>query len=59
MGLLYFYLIKDSETGRANGWRGVFWWGNLRQRDHLENLGVGGSIIVKLTFKKNVERGLD
>ena len=22
-----------------------FWWGNLRERDHLEDLGVDGRII--------------
>jgi len=29
-----------------------FWWGNLRERDHLEDLGVGGNIALKLIFKK-------
>ena len=24
-----------------------FWWGNLRERDHLEDPGIGGSIIVR------------
>jgi hypothetical protein len=24
-----------------------FWWGNLRGRDHLEDLGLGGRKIVK------------
>ena len=28
-----------------------FWWGDLLERDHLENLGVCGMIILKLTFK--------
>jgi hypothetical protein len=28
-----------------------FWWGNLRERDHLEDLGVHG-IIFKRIFKK-------
>jgi hypothetical protein len=23
------------------------WWRNLKERDHLENLGVGGRIILK------------
>jgi hypothetical protein len=22
-----------------------FWWGNVRESDHLENLGIGGRII--------------
>jgi len=29
-----------------------FWWGGLRERVHLEDLGVGGRIILKLVFKK-------
>jgi hypothetical protein len=28
------------------------WWGEVRERDHLEDLGVDGSIILKLIFKK-------
>jgi hypothetical protein len=35
-------------------------WGNLREKDHLGDLGVDGEIILKLTFKKlNVRYGLD
>jgi len=30
-------------------WTG-FWWGNLRERDHLEIIGVDGRIILKWTF---------
>jgi hypothetical protein len=29
-----------------------FWWGNLRKRDHLEDQGVYGRIILKWIFKK-------
>ena len=29
-----------------------FWWGNLSERDHLENLGLDGRLILKWIFKK-------
>jgi len=29
-----------------------FWWGNLRKRDHLENPGVDGRIILRWVFRK-------
>jgi len=33
-------------------WETGFWWGNLRERNHLEDLGVDGKIILKCIFKK-------
>jgi len=29
-----------------------FWWGNLRERDHLGNLGVDGRIILRWIFRE-------
>jgi hypothetical protein len=29
-----------------------FWWGDLRERDHLEDLGIDWGIILKRIFKK-------
>jgi hypothetical protein len=29
-----------------------FWWGNLRERDHLGDPGLGERIILKWIFKK-------
>jgi hypothetical protein len=41
--------------GREEVYTG-FWWGNLRERGHLEDTGVDGTIILKWIFRKgNVE----
>jgi len=29
-----------------------FWWGNLRERHHLEDPGIGGRIILRWIFTK-------
>jgi len=37
--------------GACSAYRGEvytgFWWGNLKKRDHLGGLGIGGGIILK------------
>jgi len=30
----------------------AFWWGNMKERDHLEDLGVDGRIILRWNFRK-------
>jgi hypothetical protein len=30
-----------------------FWWGELKERDHLKDKSVGGRIILKWVLKKN------
>ena len=30
----------------------AFWWGNLRERDHLGDLGADGRIILRWIFRK-------
>jgi len=29
----------------------IFWWANLRDRDHMEDTGIDGMIILKCTSK--------
>jgi len=51
--------IEKNEMGRtcsAYGGKGEaytgLWWGNLRERDHLGDLGVDGRIILRWIFRK-------
>jgi len=43
--------IKKSEVGKMHGmmgqggWHTEFWWGNFRERDQLEDLGLDCKII--------------
>jgi len=37
--------------GRAEAYTG-FWWEILREKDHLENPGVEGKIILRWIFRK-------
>jgi len=45
--------IEKNELGRGIGdaFTG-FWWGNLRERDHLGDPGVDGRIILRWIFRK-------
>jgi hypothetical protein len=36
-----------------------FWWGNPKERDRLEDLGVSGRIILKCMLNILVRYGLD
>jgi hypothetical protein len=33
-------------------WETGFWWGDLRESEHLEYLGVDGKIILNVIFQK-------
>jgi len=41
--------------GREEVYKEV-WWGNLRERDHLEDPGIDGRIILRWIFRKWDER---
>jgi hypothetical protein len=34
-----------------------FWWGNVKERDHLEDQGVDRRVILKWIFRKWDEKG--
>jgi len=41
-----------STYGEEGGAYKGFWWGNLRERDHLENSDIDGRIMLRWVFKK-------
>ena len=51
-----------GHVARTGERRSVYrvWWGNLRKRDHLEDPGIDGKIILRWIFRKwDVGYGLD
>jgi hypothetical protein len=55
--------MKKTQMGRTcrtcggeEGHTG-FWWGNLRERDHLEDPGIDGMIILNWIFEKWLGEG--
>jgi hypothetical protein len=40
-----------SSDGEGEACTGI-WWGNLRERDHWEDPGVDGKIILRLIIRK-------
>jgi len=37
----------------------AFWWGNLKGRDHLEDPGIDGRIILRWIFRKWAGRAMN
>jgi len=51
--------IEKNELGRGEAYT-RFCWGNLRERDQLEDPGIDGRIILRWIFRKwGVGHGLD
>jgi hypothetical protein len=45
------YCTSSHVRGKVEANTG-FWWGNLRERDHLENPEVNGRVILRWIFRK-------
>ena len=52
---------RAGHVACVGDWRGHtdFWWGDLRESCHLEDIGIDESIILKLIFKKWNQEGMD
>jgi hypothetical protein len=49
---------RSTYGGRGEVYAG-FWWGNLRGRNHLEDRGVDGRIILRWIIRKVVCGSMD
>jgi hypothetical protein len=52
--------MKEGEKGEACDMHGIkkcngFWWGNTKEKEHLEELSVGGRIVLKETGWQDVD----
>jgi hypothetical protein len=57
-------LVEKNEMGGACSTYGGeaytgFWWGNLKERDHKEDLGADGTIILSWIFRMWDRLGMD
>ena len=57
ISFLLLYIIEKNEVGGAcSTYEGEvyagFWWGSLREGDHLEDPSVDGRIILRSIFRK-------
>jgi hypothetical protein len=48
----YIRVIKSRIRWAGHAARTGFCWGNLRERDHLEEPGINGRIILRWIFRK-------
>jgi len=50
------HIVKNGVGGVCSTYCGKmyteFWWGNLRERDHLEDADLDGRIVLKWIFRK-------
>jgi len=52
------YVLLEHVEGRGKVYTG-FWWGNMMEKDHLEDPGVDGRIILRWIIGMwDVEHGL-
>jgi hypothetical protein len=51
--MLFVVDIRNVEyVGGSTEVHTVFWWGNLKEGDNLQDPGINGSIILKSIFEK-------